>query len=647
MPERLVLCGGLKAGRQGSDALHIDVNAPTGSPHRVNMQIGDLSKRLADNIPDVLTDMLEIAAYVYCADQFTKRGTNQMTGMGAEWRRQFRFKVPVRCPDIWTKPEVCEALTETLAFLSEDEFTFDFVQASSSPPLQAYLPFNEPAVQVIAPDEVILFSGGLDSLAGAVDAMIGDRKRVALVSHQGSTMIASKQNGLIAELRGRTRPGSLFYIPISINKGHEEAVEFTQRTRSLMFAALSLIVARMFGGKQSSLYENGVVSINLPIAEHVVGARASRTTHPRVLADCSRLFSLLLADVYTLRNPYLWKTKSEVVQILADHQCSDLIASSFSCTRVREATRRKKHCGVCSQCVDRRFGILAAGLSKYDPAENYAVDLFTGHQDPGAALTMIESYIVRAQKLATISQQAFIATYGQIFRAVLHLPGPADENVHSIWDLHRRHGQDVVSTIDRELLGRASLAAALALPPSSVLAMVVSPVAKQPPYSDPVEVEPNAAEQAAADTHGYAWQRIHFAVDAAARKIVFGRGIEFGGQTYNLIAALAAAFEADIEAGTFVDQHTFTKARTLAQRLGIQEQSLRQNVVRARRSIERAFLETLGLQLDAEDVIQNRGWKGYRLNPYLMLVKPSQLRESSRDVSQVAAARVTSRKRVH
>jgi hypothetical protein len=27
-----------------------------------------------DNIPDVLTDMLEITAYVYCADQFTKRG---------------------------------------------------------------------------------------------------------------------------------------------------------------------------------------------------------------------------------------------------------------------------------------------------------------------------------------------------------------------------------------------------------------------------------------------------------------------------------------------------------------------------------------------------------------------------------------------
>src|SRR5215213_8557259 len=120
MPERYVYCGGLAASKKLS-ALHIDVNAPIGSPQRVNLQVGDLSRRLAENIPHVLTDMLEIAAYVYCADQFTKRGTSQMAGMGAEWRRRFRFKIPVRCPNIWTKPDIQEALRETLGFLTEDE----------------------------------------------------------------------------------------------------------------------------------------------------------------------------------------------------------------------------------------------------------------------------------------------------------------------------------------------------------------------------------------------------------------------------------------------------------------------------------------------------------------------------------------------
>jgi uncharacterized protein YciU (UPF0263 family) len=176
MPERFVFCGGVKAGRNRPGALHIDVHAPVGSPNRVNLELGDLSKRLADNIPDVLTDLLEVAAYLYCADQFTTRGTNQMTDMGAEWRRQFRFKIPVRRPEVWTKPEVYAALVETLGFLSEDEFEFEFVKASSSLPLQSYLPLNDPSAQAISPQEIVLFSGGLDSLSGAVDAMIGQNK---------------------------------------------------------------------------------------------------------------------------------------------------------------------------------------------------------------------------------------------------------------------------------------------------------------------------------------------------------------------------------------------------------------------------------------------------------------------------------------
>lgn len=180
--------------------------------------------------------MLEIAAYVYCADQFTTRGSELLTDMGADWRRKFRFKIPVRCPDVWARSDVRQALIETLGFLSEDEYVFDFVQAASSTGLQPYLGFSDPSAQAISPDEVILFSVGLDSLAGAVDELIGSQKRVVLVSHQSSTMIASKQNSLVATLRERTKPGQLFYVPVTIKKGQEEAAEYTQRSRSLLFA---------------------------------------------------------------------------------------------------------------------------------------------------------------------------------------------------------------------------------------------------------------------------------------------------------------------------------------------------------------------------------------------------------------------------
>ena len=642
MPERLIYCGGIKGGRSVPSALHIDVNARAGSPNKVNLALGDLSKPLAADIPDVLTDLLEIAAYVYCADQFSTRGTNQMTNMGAKWRRQFRFKIPVRRPEVWTNPTIHEALIETLSFLTEDEYRFKFTKSTNSPPLQSYLPLSDTSAQTITPQEIILFSGGLDSLAGAVEAMIGKGKPVILVSHRSSKMIASKQIDLTQGLRERTNPGSFFYVPVAINKGQEEATEFTQRSRSFMFATIGLIVARIFHQHDLSFYENGVVSINLPIAEHVLGARASRTTHPRVFTDLSRLFSLLISDTFTVQNPFVWKTKSDVVKVLADHRCGDLVSRTLSCTRVREVTKTNQHCGVCSQCVDRRFGVLAAGLATQDPDSNYAFNLFTGANEPGPALTMIESYVLRAQKLATMSEQTFAATYGQIFRVIPHLSGSPDENVRKIWELHQRHGQEVISVTDNELKAHASIAAMAALPASSLLLMVVSPICKQPAYVDPVELELSPAAQAASDTHDYARKPILFAVDFKARSIVFEKGLEVKNAAYLLIAALAEDFESDLDAGTFPSEHRFVNAKALAKRLNIEEDSLRKRVSRSRKIIERGFLEVLNRQLDAADIVENQGWRGYRLNPHLLLVKPAQLRDCTAPMSQIAPGNVTS-----
>jgi hypothetical protein len=239
---------------------------------------------------------------------------------------------------------------------------------------------------------------------------------------------------------------------------------------------------------------------------------------------------------------------------------------------------------------------LAAGIAAYEPSDNYAVDLFTGAHEPGAALTTIESYVVRAQKLAAISQQAFIANYGQIFRAVPYLPGSADVNVQRIWDLYRRHGQEVITVVNTELQNHATMDRALELPAHSLLAMIVSPVAKQLEYTDPVEAEPTAAAQAAVDTHEYTVAPLAFAVDETARKILFQQGIEFGGSIYGLISALAQEFKANLTEGTF----RFVKASTLAQRLGISEQSLRRRVSRARKMIDQLFLDRCGRKLDLE-----------------------------------------------
>ena len=94
----------------------------------------------------------------------------------------------------------------------------------------------------------------------------------------------------------------------------------------------------------------------------MVGARATRTTHPQALAGFRRVLSALLGRPFGVANPFVWLTKAEVVRRIAANGFADLIRHTRSCTRVRDMTVMYPHCGRCSQCLDRRFAILAAGL---------------------------------------------------------------------------------------------------------------------------------------------------------------------------------------------------------------------------------------------------------------------------------------------
>jgi hypothetical protein len=192
MAERLVVCGGsAAAGSQTGNMLHL---ALTGPDRNVELRLHDISKRMLTNLPSLVIDLLELAAYVYSADWATSRGGEASRGMGAEWRRRFRFVIPVRRPELWSSPPVLDALSETLGFLTDDEYQFEFEEHRGSPPgLQEYLELGDEAAARFEPDEVILFSGGLDSLAGVVDVVLGQGKRAALVSHHSADKVVARQ----------------------------------------------------------------------------------------------------------------------------------------------------------------------------------------------------------------------------------------------------------------------------------------------------------------------------------------------------------------------------------------------------------------------------------------------------------------------
>ena len=387
--DHIILCGGAPAPRHAKPDQIVRLDLGSDEPN-VDLEIVDISRRLSSDVPDVLTDLVEIASFVYCADQAVTRGGEGVLAFGGHWRRNFIFHIPVRLPSIWSSPNVLDVLRKTLAILSEDTYYFHFVQRINAVPMQQYLKLGDGDSTTQELDEVLLFSGGVDSLGGTVQEAVLDKRRVALVSHRSNSKVFSRQKQLIGGLHAICKQNPPLHIPVWVHQSGTEGREYTQRSRTFLYASLAAAVARVFGLKRIRFYENGVVSLNLPISEQVVGARATRTTHPQVLDGFAGLFSLLVEETFAVENPFLWVTKTEVVNLIGDAGCGHLIEQSVSCMHPHEQAKEKPHCGRCSQCISRKYATLASRFSNCDPDSLYQIDLLTGPRLPDKDLTLVE-----------------------------------------------------------------------------------------------------------------------------------------------------------------------------------------------------------------------------------------------------------------
>src|SRR5262249_3735004 len=129
-----------------------------------------------------------------------------------------------------------------------------------------------------------LFSGGLDSLVGAIDLLAGDPERkLLLVGHYDSPGPASQQRFLYAGLNERY-PARTELLQTRVSHRPESAPELTLRSRSLVFMALALYVAQSLG-KETPVFapENGLIAINVPLTPSRAGSCSTRTMHPYFL----------------------------------------------------------------------------------------------------------------------------------------------------------------------------------------------------------------------------------------------------------------------------------------------------------------------------------------------------------------------------
>ena len=332
--------------------------------------------RNANPIP---LDLMILASAVYALDKTIVRVT-----AGDGWTREISLSMPVSDPVRWNAaaPELAEAIT----FLTGDRWRFAFLPLSR-PVVLSRRGLRRAQRQIVIPvaqlDTVCLFSGGLDSLVGAIDQLQQEKaSKLLLVGHHDGDMA-----GPFADQRSLIEPLRVAYPqrlrPVFVRVGQKPSgEEITLRSRSLLFIALGIYAASTIGPETPLLIpENGTISLNFPLTPSRRGSCSTRTAHPHYLGVLGRaLRSVGLAN--RLVNPLEAKTKGEVVRDCANPKLLARLAPlTVSCAKRSRRGHWKRttarSCGQCMPCIYRRAALHLTGGDD----EVYGNDVCAGEVD--------------------------------------------------------------------------------------------------------------------------------------------------------------------------------------------------------------------------------------------------------------------------
>jgi hypothetical protein len=291
-------------------------------------------------------DFMSLALAVVAADAAGHRSKSP-----DGWTREFDVTVHTQDPTFWDSQRI--ELERALAFLTTDRWRFNFAGNGYSAPKQ---------VRPAAPqgDSVVLLSGGLDSLIGAINLVAAGRTPIA-VSHI---------------VRGDAQRQVTFANDVGVGLVHVQLNHNaevpdpesppSQRARSVAFLAYGVLAATSTAaysrGDTVVLYvcENGLIALNPPLTGLRLGSLSTRTAHPRFLHAIQRVFDAAGLRI-RIENPYALVTKGEMLATCSDQALIKKLAwTSTSCGRYR--VFKYRHCGRCVPCQIRRASFLHAQL---------------------------------------------------------------------------------------------------------------------------------------------------------------------------------------------------------------------------------------------------------------------------------------------
>lgn len=328
-------------------------------------------------IPDEISlDFLLIASLCYAIDKTVSRST-----AFDFWTRSLEVEFPVSDLDKWNNS--IQDLTKALNFLTGDIWLISFCKMENSifqaPPPKKRRKIKPKLEKVEA---VCSFSGGVDSLVGAINLLESDDYQgIHLIGHYDAPGAKKAQNLLFDGVKEKYL-NKTELIQVRVSQNPVKANEYSLRSRSIVFMAIGLFVARA-AGKNIPIFmpENGFIALNIPLTPSRGGSCSTRTMHPYFLTKISKVFDHLSIENKII-NPLEFLTKGECIRdCLNKKLLYSIIYHSVSCshgTRKQNWVRKTpdvKNCGYCVPCLVRRASLHKSNLDK---SQDYGFDVCSG-----------------------------------------------------------------------------------------------------------------------------------------------------------------------------------------------------------------------------------------------------------------------------
>ncbi len=396
----------LKAGNpyKSGSAVYLDLN--NGQRIQLGFNVEDLA-RTRGPFDQNAAEFAYFTSVIYGCD----RAVNRENYDGDRWTREFAVQIPVADPTKWASASIY--IEPMIEFLTGDIWHLDFVNAPT--PLfgrEFRIERNNfRRSRRVHGAAVSLYSGGLDSLIGVINWLEYNPTASIVLA---STYDPQAENARIDQERllpflDRNYPRRIqrYVSRIGLCSGGED-ISF--RSRSLAFIGNAVLAASFLGeNTQILIPENGAIAINYPLTPARRGSLSTRTVHPYFISMLGKLLDTLGLR-YPLNNPYLLKTKGEMMQECAN---ATLLRTAYSCSvscgkrgysRRYWEDRNAGQCGACVPCIFRRAAINSANF----PTELYGFSLTAGpalHRilsQPNHDVSSVIDFIERNDDIETI-----------------------------------------------------------------------------------------------------------------------------------------------------------------------------------------------------------------------------------------------------